>query len=288
MLTMSREIKVTCLQSCPKATLKEASDETVRLAEKAMKDKPDILLLPEHCGGIKRCNGSFNSPHAKEKDHPVLSTLSSFASTNNIWIYIGSIAVSTTKKTYANRSFLLDNKGQVLSSHDNKHPNNLNFEASLKVSEESIKVRLGNQLSLAETPFGIFGLSVCHDLKYPDLYRKMSQAGAEILLVPAALTEQSRETNWCILNRARAIENGAFLIAPSAFGPIPGGGKCIGHTLIINPWGEIIADGRAGCDLVSSIIEITEVRKTRKRIPSLRHDRTFTSEIVDASQEFGG
>ncbi|MEO1550379.1 MAG: nitrilase-related carbon-nitrogen hydrolase, partial [Pseudomonadota bacterium] len=120
------------------------------------------------------------------------------------------------------------------------------------------------------------GHTICYDLRFPQLYRDLAQAGAHILTCPAAFTQKTGEAHWHVLNRARAIENGAFMVSACAHGPIPGGGAAYGHSLIVDPWGKVLADGGEGPGVVAATIDLGHVAETRARIPSLQHDRPFT------------
>ena len=148
--------------------------------------------------------------------------------------------------------------------------------SSDQVIRESAFVSPGSEASIMKTPFGLIGHSICYDLRFPDLYRKMAQGGAEMICVPAAFMKKTGEAHWHILNRARAIENGVFIIAPCSVGNISGGGEAYGHSLIINPWGQIIADGGSEPGIVYAKIDLNEVVEARNKIPSLSHDQSFT------------
>ena len=119
------------------------------------------------------------------------------------------------------------------------------------------------------------GLSICYDLRFPLLFRALAKAGAEILAVPAAFMKATGEAHWHVLNRARAIENGCFVIAPCQWGELPGGARSYGHSLIVDPWGRILVDGGEGEGVFRAVIDLDEVAATRARIPSLQHDRDF-------------
>ena len=159
------------------------------------------------------------------------------------------------------------------------------FDITLSEKEsfrESATVHGGQTAVICQTPLGCFGQTICYDLRFPHLYRDLSQSGAEILFVPAAFTKKTGEAHWHVLNRARAIENGAFVVAPCAIGKVEGGGESYGHSLIINPWGEILADGGADSGFINVNINLEEVNSARNRIPSLSHDRAFEFKIVES------
>ena len=141
---------------------------------------------------------------------------------------------------------------------------------------ESAVVAPGEHAVVVDTPWGRLGMTICYDLRFPQLYRTLAQAGAEILTVPAAFTKVTGEAHWHVLNRARAIENGAVVVAPCAVGPVPGGGAAYGHSLVVSPWGEVLADGGDGVGYVVTTVDLDSVATARGRIPSLGHDRPFS------------
>ena len=133
----------------------------------------------------------------------------------------------------------------------------------------------GENSCLVSTDFAKIGHTICYDLRFPHLYRDLAKAGAEILCAPAAFTKKTGEAHWHVLNRARAIENGAFVVSPCAVGPVNGGGEAYGHSLIIDPWGEVLVDGGDNHGVVTAKIDLDKVDEARSRIPSLTHDRPY-------------
>ncbi|MFK7943918.1 MAG: nitrilase-related carbon-nitrogen hydrolase, partial [Paracoccaceae bacterium] len=160
--------------------------------------------------------------------------------------------------------------------YDKIHMFDIQLSAT-QVYEESAMVSPGDSAALHETPWGMLGHTICYDVRFPHLYRDLSQAGAEMLAVPAAFTKATGEMHWHILNRARAIENGAFVIAPCAQGAVPGGGEAYGHSLIIDPMGNVLADGGEKPGVVMARIDLDDVATARAKIPSLSHDRPYQS-----------
>ena len=129
---------------------------------------------------------------------------------------------------------------------------------------------------MTSTPWGTIGHTICYDLRFPGLFRDMAKAGAGIITIPAAFTKKTGEAHWVVLNRARAIENACFVVSPCATGAVPGGGECFGHSLIVDPWGEVLADGGTDPGVVSAVLDLDRVGEIRHRIPSLDHDRPYT------------
>jgi len=187
---------------------------------------------------------------------------------------LGSIAIDAGDAKILNRGYILDDKGAIQSRYDKIHLFDIQLSAQ-EVYRESAHVLAGGQAAIIDTPFGRLGHTICYDLRFPHLYRDLAKAGAEIIAIPAAFTKQTGEAHWHVLNRARAIENAAFIVAPCAYGPIPGGGESYGHSLVVDPWGVVVADGGTGPGVVQVQIDLDQVAATRARIPSLEHDRPF-------------
>ena len=282
---MPGKFTISCLQTKPKGDFETAIEEALRLAEKSLDHNPAIICLPEYCGGLKSKNGKFYPPHFDEDHHPFLQEFKNFSKKNNIWVSIGSIAITSNNKKFLNRSLLLNGKGEIKYRYDKIHLFDIDLGDNTNSFLESSTVKPGNETAIVKTPFGIIGFSVCYDLRFAQLYRNLSQNGAEILLVPSAFTKITGEAHWHVLNRARAIENGAFVISTCATGPIDGGGETFGHSLIINPWGKVIADGGKDSGIISAEIDIRKVEETRNRIPSLRHDRNFKLKVIDVTKD---
>ena len=237
-----REIHIACLQTSPRPDFKSSLDEALYLAEQAVEAGADMITLPEYCGGLKTVGSTFAPPFSSEQSHPVLNGLMGFAKNKNTYLLIGSIAITGPKNKILNRSYLIDNKGQIISRYDKIHLFDIKFSENQSYFE-SKSVHGGEFAVLSKTSLGCFGLTICYDLRFPNLFRELSKKGAEILFIPAAFTKKTGEAHWHVLNRARAIENGAFVVSPCSIGKIEGGGESYGHSLIINPWGEILADG---------------------------------------------
>ena len=267
-------MKVSCLQINPKPTIEEALNEAIELANNAIKENTDFLFLPEYCGGLVS-NGSIYIPPSKnQQNHIFLKKFQQFCLDHSVWCLIGSIAISSEDNKTFNRSYMIDNKGNINSYYNKIHM----FDISLDEEnhKESETINPGNNAVISSTPYGKIGLSVCYDLRFPSLYRTLSLNGAEILAIPAAFTKKTGEAHWHILNKARAIENCAYVVAPCSIGEIMGGGESYGHSLIIDPWGTIIADGGSSRGVISAEIDISKVKIVREQLPSLYHDRKYT------------
>jgi predicted amidohydrolase len=191
-----------------------------------------------------------------------------------VWLLIGSLAIKVSDTKTANRSFLIDPKGRIAARYNKIHL----FDVDLPSGEtyrESNTVAGGGRAVLADLPWGKIGLTICYDLRFPQLYRALAQKGAFLLTVPSAFTETTGKAHWHVLLRARAIENGAFVIAPAQGGIHANGRATYGHSLIVAPWGEILAEAGTEPGIIVADIDPARVADARGRVPNLRHDRPF-------------
>lgn len=246
-----------------------------RYVRQAAAKGAELILLPENvalmCGNQKELVANTH----EEKNHPGLKAFRQLAKELGVWLVIGSLGVySPAVRKFYNRSFVLNNKGEVTARYDKIHL----FDATLPGGErygESARYKHGARAVVAHTPWGGIGLSVCYDVRFPHLYRSLAKAGAVMLAVPAAFTHTTGQAHWHILLRARAIENGCFVLAPGMTGQHPGGRKTFGHSLAVDPWGRVLADAKAKKGIVLATLDLNEVGKVRQMLPSLTHDRHF-------------
>jgi hypothetical protein len=204
----------------------------------------------------------------------VLAEMQELARELAVWLLLGSLTVRTAGERIANRSVLIAADGVVAATYDKIHM----FDVTLpdgKVIRESSAYLPGERAVVADTPWGRLGLAVCYDLRFPALFRALAQAGAAFISVPSSFQRQTGPAHWHTLLRARAIENACFIFAPAMCGDHPGDRQTYGHSLIIDPWGEIIADGGEAPGIVYGEVDPARVAKVRKMLPSLEHDRGF-------------
>ncbi len=270
---------VAALQTSPQPTMQAALDETLSLAQEAIALGATFLGTPEYCGGLVSDGPMLVPPHASEEAHMYLNGLKRFTREQGVWFLVGSVAITAPQKKIYNRSFLLDNTGEVRSRYTKIHLFDIQL-TDTDVYRESASVVAGAEAVLCKTPAGLLGQSICYDLRFPQLYRDLSLGGAQILAVPAAFTKKTGELHWHVLNRTRAIENGAYVFAPCSTGEVPGGGSAYGHSLIIDPMGAIVADGGESTGVVAAELDLNLVEDARQRIPSLSHDRAFTVNVT--------
>ncbi len=219
-----------------------------------------------------------------EEGNPAVSIFSALAKELGIWLHIGSMAVLLKNEKIANRSFLLGPDGDVHARFDKIHM----FDVELPGGEtyrESRNYQAGDTAVLAALPWGTLGMTVCYDLRFPHLYRALAKGGADFLAIPSAFTRKTGEAHWHVLLRARAIENGCFVLAAAQAGKHESGRETFGHSLIVSPWGDIIAEGDgAQPGVVVADIDPRAVLEARQRIPSLQHDRPYGIRAVDAAR----
>lgn len=253
--------------------------ETRRLVEQAAAGGAQFILTPECTNGLSSSRAHQRAVFHHEADDPTLQALREDAARLGIWVLVGSLALLThdADGRFANRSFLIDPMGQIAARYDKVHMFDVDVSATERY-RESEGYRPGDQAVLAQTPFGVVGMTVCYDVRFAYLYRKLAQAGAQILTVPAAFNHITGAAHWEVLLRARAIETGCFVLAPAqtGFHPETAGGKgrhTYGHSLAIAPWGEVLADGGTDVGVTYATIDLDHVAQARGRVPALSHDR---------------
>lgn len=271
---MTRRFTVACLQTRPRETADSATAEAMPLAERAADAGAALICLPEYAGGLATDGAAVRPPAIAEGAHPLVAALTGLARARGVWILLGSVAVPGAGGRILNRGLMIAPDGRVNGHYDKIHMFDIDL-APGQSHRESATVSPGARAVLHDTPLARIGHTICYDLRFPMLYRDLAQAGAEILAVPAAFTRSTGEAHWHILNRARAIENGAFVVAPCAVGPVPGGGEVYGHSLVVDPWGTVLADGGTEPGVVLAEIDPEQVAQARLRIPSLRHGRPY-------------
>ena len=253
------------------------------LIRRAREAGADLVLTPENTGLTEPVGKLRREKARDEANHPVLAALREVARETGVWLLIGSLAIDLSRepgeiegeRRLANSSYLIDPNGAIVARYDKVHM----FDVDLAGGEsyrESNAFRPGGQSVLAETPWGILGMTVCYDLRFPHLYRALAQAGADFLAIPSAFTVPTGKAHWHVLMRARAIENGCYVFAPAQWGEHAEGRRTYGHSLIVDPWGEIVADGGEGVGIFSARIDAAAIAKARRMVPSLKHDRPFT------------
>ena len=233
-----------------------------------------MLFTPEMSGLLDRDKARAASSLFAEADDPVLAAVRKAAATHGIWVHLGSLAVKEEGGKLANRGFVIDAEGNIRARYDKLHL----FDVDLPTGEswrESASYAPGQGAVVVATPAGGLGLAICYDLRFPDLFRALSDAGATILAVPAAFTQPTGAAHWHILLRARAIEAGAFVVAAAQTGVHEDGRATYGHSLVIDPWGEVLLDMGEAAGVGFAEIDPARIDDVRARIPVLAHRRAI-------------
>ncbi len=246
------------------------------LIRKAAGEGAQFIATPEMTNLLDIRPGQARPKIAAESDDACLKALSALAAELQVTLLIGSIAVTLPGETrLANRSFLIAPDGQVMARYDKIHM----FDVEVGDGQsyrESRAYKPGEEVVLARAPFGAVGLTICYDVRFARLYRQLAQAGADILTIPAAFTRVTGQAHWHVLVRARAIETGCFVLAPAQGGRHDDGRETYGHSLIVSPWGEVLAEAdHAEPGIILADLDLAEVAKARARIPAWQNDQAF-------------
>jgi len=233
-----------------------------------------MLFTPEMSGLLDRDRSRAASHIAREEDDPVLAAVRDAARREKIWVHIGSLALASGEAggRLSNRGFVIDGEGTIRARYDKMHL----FDVDLPTGEswrESAAYVAGSRPVVVETPVGRLGLSICYDIRFPDLYRTLTNAGATVLAIPAAFTVPTGKAHWHVLLRARAIEAGAFVVAAAQAGRHEDGRETYGHSLVVDPWGHILLDMETEPGVGFAELDLDRVRDVRARVPAIDHRR---------------
>jgi predicted amidohydrolase len=239
----------------------------------------ELVLTPENTTMIEPRRPLLLEKALPEARHPAIPAFAELAAELGIWLLIGSLAIKVEAARCANRSYLFDPTGRVAARYDKIHM----FDVDLASGEryrESASFRPGSAAIMADLPWGRLGLTICYDLRFPALYRALARAGADFISVPSAFTRPTGEAHWQVLLRARAIETGCYILAPAQCGEHAEGRKTWGHSLIVSPWGEIVAEAGEEPAILTARIDPAAVAAARRMVPALTHDRTLPSPVA--------
>ena len=273
---MVSTVTVACVQNSAGPEIEASMAEATRLVRAAHDRGAELICLPEYFSCLKTSDDQFVVGALSEAAHPALPHYRDLARELGVWLLLGSLAVKAGPDKVYNRSYLIDASGGIVSHYDKLHL----FDVDLADGEsyrESAAVAPGDRAVVAPTPWGPVGLSICYDLRFAHLYRALAQAGAVFLTVPAAFAQTTGQAHWHVLLRARAIETGCFVLAPCQCGTHGGGRPTYGHSLIVDPWGRVLADGGEEPGIIVATVDTAEVTKARSMVPALQHDRPFAS-----------
>lgn len=273
-------VKIAAVQMCSGTDPKANAEAMARLVRQAAAQGATYVQTPEMTGAVQKDRAGLQAVLKGEADDLIVKTASELAAELGIYVHVGSTAIALEDGKVANRGFLFAPGGERVCSYDKIHM----FDVDLDNGEswrESAVYSPGSVAKLADLPFAKLGFAICYDVRFPELFKVQAQAGAQIISVPAAFTRQTGEAHWETLLRARAIENGVFIIAAAQAGVHQDGRETFGHSIIIDPWGRVISvAGGSGEAVITADIDVGAVKAAHDRIPNLKNGRAFTVEEI--------
>ena len=271
---MTSPFKVACVQNCATNDLAANLATVEQLVRDAHKKGAALVCMPEFFCNLEPADGSYYDNGFDADDHPALAAMRTVGRELGLWLLLGSMPVKAAGRKVYNRSIVLDPQGTVIASYDKIHL----FDVAIKDGQsykESNGVAAGNEAVIAALPWGGLGLTICYDVRFPYLYRQLAQHGASFLSIPAAFTAKTGAAHWHTLVRARAIETGCYVFAPGQCGTRPWGRATYGHSLIVDPWGTVLADAGEEEGVIVAEVDPARVAEVRRMIPALSHDRSI-------------
>ena len=253
----------------------------VEMIARAKGEEADMLFTPEMAGYLDRDRARAATTLRCQADDGVLAAVCEAAAREGLWVHIGSLPLKDERADgrWANRSFLIDDTGAIRATYDKIHL----FDVDLATGEswrESSVYGPGEQVVAADTPWGRMGFSICYDMRFPDLYRALTNAGATILLAPAAFTVPTGQAHWHVLLRARAIEAGCFMIATAQVGDHADGRTTYGHSLVVDPWGDVLLDMGETAGLALVDLDLSRIEAVRGRVPAIANRRPIPAQVT--------
>ena len=266
--------RVACVQNCAGADISINLEKVGALVIKAARENADLICLPEYYSLIEKTDVSYLEKACSVSDHPAFQNAQELVSACGCWLLLGSIPVKAMGGKIFNQSILMRPDGTVEESYNKIHL----FDVAIKDGQEyreSNSVQAGTEAVLAQTPWGKLGLTICYDVRFPNLYRTLARNGAHFISVPAAFTAKTGAAHWHTLLKARAIETGCYIFAPGQCGERKWGRRTYGHSLIIDPWGKVLADGGDSEGFIISDIDPSMVGLVREMIPAVTSSQPF-------------
>ena len=269
---------VACAQNCATDDIGRNIGDAIELITAAADDGASLICLPENVCCIEPNDQGYLQRGYYEGEHPALPRFRDIAAKRGVWLSVGSLTVKVNEEKVNNRTYVIDDSGEIVCVYNKIHL----FDVTLKDDEaymESNSVSPGEHCAIAALPWGKLGLSICYDVRFPHLYRTLAQAGADFISIPAAFTVKTGAAHWHVLVRARAIETGCFIFAAAQFGQRPWGRRTYGHSLIVDPWGQVLADAGEDRGYILAPVDPAKITEARAMIPSLQHDRPIESPL---------
>ncbi len=280
-------LRVAAVQMCSGVDVSRNADAMARLVRQAAAEGASYIQTPEMTGALQRDRAALRAQLRGEQDDVIVATAARLAGELGIHLHIGSTAIALDDGKIANRGLLFGPDGAKICHYDKIHM----FDVDLDNGEswrESAAYTPGETARMADLPFGRLGFAICYDVRFPELFRRQAVDGVTLMSLPAAFTRQTGEAHWSVLLRARAIENGMFLVAAAQGGVHEDGRETYGHSMIVDPWGRVLGEaGAAGEEIVIADLDLSDVGAARAKIPNLKNARSFTLEAATGGAEPG-
>jgi predicted amidohydrolase len=278
----SRSFRAALVQMCSGRDVETNVASATELVREAARTGAQYVLTPEMTTLMELERPRLIAAAKPEAGNAALAHFEALARELGIWLHIGSMPILLSGGKLANRSFLISPQGRVAARYDKIHMFDVNLGGGEKY-EESANYQPGRHAVVADLPWGPLGLTICYDLRFPTLFRALARAGARFITVPAAFTRPTGLAHWHTMLRARAIESQAFVFAAAQGGEHENGRVTFGHSLIVSPWGEILAEAGVQPAVTFADVDLQLLEDVRSRVPSLQHDRSF--EVVHAADQ---
>lgn len=240
----------------------------------------EMLFTPEMSGLLDRDSSRAAKSLSTAEEDEVLKAAREAAAKHRIWLHIGSLAVLVENGKVANRSFVIDREGQIRATYDKLHLFDVDLPTGESWRESNVYSAGGGVVLVNGTPIGKLGLTICYDLRFPGLFARLAEAGTDVIAVPAAFTVPTGKAHWHILLRARAIEAGLFVIAAAQVGRHEDGRQTFGHSLVVDPWGEVLLDMAEQPGIGFVDVDLKRISDVRSRIPALNHRRPIPDAVT--------
>jgi predicted amidohydrolase len=265
---------VACLQLNSTNNLWKNIDKVLGLIDRAVANGAMLICMPENVVMMESSSKRSIEKAQYAKHHPAINAFKLSAKQHKIWLHCGSLSIKTPGSRLANRTVVISPEGCVVGEYDKINM----FDVDLGNGEryaESATFAPGKKLTLVTLPWGVMGLTICYDIRFPALYRSLAQGGAQMIVVPSAFTVTTGQAHWMVLLRARAIETGCFIFAPAQVGAHSKNRQTFGHSMIIDPWGRVLAEAKDEDNVILAEIDLSLVALARKKIPSFTHDAVY-------------
>jgi predicted amidohydrolase len=256
------------------------AERLVRAIEEASAGGAAMLFTPEMSGLLDRDSERAAHNVRLEENDEALAAAREAARGQGIWVHLGSLAVRTEGRQLANRSFVIDPRGEIRARYDKIHLFDVDLPSGESWRESAVYKHGSEAVVVTGTPVGTLGLTICYDLRFPALFARLAEAGADLIAVPAAFTVPTGRAHWEVLLRARAIEAGLFVVAAAQAGHHEDGRNTYGHSLVVDPWGEVLVDMGEGPGVAFADIELSRITDVRGRVPALSHRRPVEQAVT--------